>query len=168
MEMKIRLPIFLSLFFALLLVVSPVYAAEFKLTSIGALDVSERLYSHMWYTGSQPTFSGTGTSGATVDITLDGSAYSTTVDANEQWSWTPPEALANADHSLTFTSGGETISLTLTTGSGVPADVSAPAATDTGTPSALPESGFLTPTLAVLGFGALLTLAPFLRKFALD
>jgi len=164
--MKIKLSIFLAVFFAFLSIISPAYAAEFKLTSIGALDVSERVYSHMWYNGSQPTFAGTGTSGATVDITLDGSSYSTTVDTGEQWSWTPPEALENADHSLTFTSGGETISLTLTTGSGVPADISAPATTTTGTPSALPESGFLTPTLAVLGFGTLLALAPFLRKFA--
>jgi len=159
--MKIKLPIFLCVFlFVTLMATSLIYAAEFKLTSIGALDVSENIYSHMWYTGNQPAFSGTGTSGATVDIVIDANSYSTTVGTNDTWSWTPPQALESTDHTLSFVSGGQTISLTLTTGSDVPADTT----TTTTTTSGLLQAGSLTITLMVLGLGGILISYPFFKK----
>ncbi|MBN1263110.1 MAG: hypothetical protein JW991_02010 [Candidatus Pacebacteria bacterium] len=166
--MKFKLPVVFSfLLINFLIFTSPICAAEFKLNSIGALDVSSQIYSQMWYTGNQPTFSGTGTNGASVSVTLDGTSYSTTVNASEQWSWLPPEALANADHNLIFTSEGTTISFTLTTGSSGPSELGAPVSSETGTPAAMPTSGFLIPTLGVLGIGLGLIICPALRKPAL-
>ena len=148
----------------LLMAVLPTYAANFKLNSIGSLDVFQKLYSHMWYTGSQPTFSGSGTSGAGVNITLDSNSYSTTVGTDEQWNFRPPSALENTDHNLVFSSEGQTISLILTTGSNVPSDFSGSTGTQSGTPSALPQTGLLTPTLTILGIGILLTSSFLFRK----
>jgi hypothetical protein len=166
--MKIKLPVFfLTIFLSLFLAASPIRAAEFKLTSIGSLDVSDGVYSQMWYTGNQPAFSGTGTSGATVSITVDSDSYSTTVGTDEQWSWMPATVLTSGDHSLTFTSGTETISFALTTGSSGPTDLTTPTSTAAATTSALPETGFLTPTLLVLAVAGLLLAAPLGKKLGL-
>lgn len=160
--MKIKLPLILITLLVFLLVPLPVKAAAFKLTAIGSLDVSQQVYSHMWYTGNQPTFSGTGTSGSTVNITLDGSSYTTTVNTSERWSWQPAAALASSDHSLTFSSGVESVSLTLTTGSNVP---SSTASGQVSTSSALPQTGFFTPTLVLLAIGLGMIIFPLWKKF---
>jgi len=162
--MKIKLPFFIIVFFlATFYFTSQVRAADFKLTAIGTLDVSETLYSHMWYTGNQPNFSGTGNKGAAVSITVDGNSYSTTVNDNDQWSWKPPAPLENTDHSLSFVSEEKTVLLTLTTGSTVPENV---ITTPSASPSGLPQAGLVWPTILTLGSGCILILYPLLKKLA--
>lgn len=159
--MKKYLPVFILVFVCFAL--SPVNAAAFKLNSIGALDVSQNLYSHMWYTGNQPAFSGSGTSGSAVDISVDANTYSTTVDTNGEWSWTPPQPLSSADHNLIFASGPDSITLTLTTGSDVPDDIKSSNGT-----SDVPVSGLSYPTILLFITGSVFVTLPFWQKYTFN
>lgn len=166
-----------SIFVALVMLtvtVVPVLAADFALTSIGNYDTSDGVPTQIWYTSTQPTFSGTGTSGSTVNISVDSTSYSTTVAATEQWSWIPPQPLTSADHNIVLTSGSDSISFILTIGSGTTTPTPTPEATTTPTPTTatvattttLPESGGMMPTLIVLGLALGLMTLPAVRRWA--
>jgi len=169
MRSKLPLTGIIALIF-LLATNSFVRAAEFKLTSIGTLDVSEALYSEMWYSGNQPTFVGTGTSDATVNVTIDGDSSSTTVDTSGEWSWTPLAALDNTAHNVNLVSEGEIISFTLTTGSAGPTTTTTPttAPDNDATPAAIPTTGVIANTLGLLAIGTALVLFPLIKKQAFE
>ena len=61
-------------------------------------------------TTAEPTISGTGVTGDTVTLSIDGGAsVTTTVQSNGSWSYTPTSPLSNASHTITATqaaSGG--------------------------------------------------------------
>ncbi|MBV9432191.1 MAG: phosphoesterase, partial [Hyphomicrobiales bacterium] len=54
-------------------------------------------------TTADPTISGSGISGDTVTVSIDGTSVGTTTVASSSWSFTPTTALSNASHSVTAT-----------------------------------------------------------------
>jgi len=140
--MKKLLPL-LTLIVVLLFVVtsSKAFAGAFSLSSIGALSTAGKVYSHWWYTVANPVLTGTATAASEVIITVDGTANTVTADSNGTWSF--GSTLVDGDHTIVITSGGETLSFTLTIGSNVPENI----ATMSG--SAVPTTGTVELTLAL-------------------
>lgn len=124
-------------------------AGGFNLKSIGKVDTSGRELSQWWYSGSQPVFVGEATSGASVSVSIDESEGTATADESGNWSFTSG-ALNDGDHQVVLTSGGSTISFTLTTGAN---NVNWDAVnSDSGTET-LPTAGVTWPGILLLTFG---------------
>jgi len=104
---------------------------------------------HFWVTSAHPTFSGITTAGAAVSGTVGSEAVSATADASGNWSWTPTADLTG-DNTVSITSGSQSASFTLTIGQ-------LPATIATSSAGGLAPAGSILPTVAILGFGALLT-----------
>jgi hypothetical protein len=130
-----------------------VFAGGFNLKSIGSVDTSGRQISHWWYTGSVPTMNGEATAGGTVTISIDGTEATATVDGDGNWTYVPG-ALDDGDHQVTLTSGGSTISFTLTMG----AENVDWGAVESGSGDALPAAGVLFPTLGLTTIGSVFVL----------
>lgn len=142
-------------FFGLMLILflfsaNNVLAGGFNLKSIGSVDTSGRQISHWWYTGSVATMNGEAAAGETVTISIDGNESTTTADDEGNWTYTP-ESLGDGDHEVTLTSGGSTISFTLTMG----ADNVDWDAINSGDSEALPAAGVFFPTIALSMIGGI-------------
>lgn len=139
--------IFIVIILALLSYSTPVHAGTFQLKSIGALQTQGVLYDKWYYTGAQPTFYGEGLAGEEVAIIIDGESFTTTVNTNNEWSFTPAAPFPAGEHSLSFASAGSTIEFSLVIGIDIPEGVTAPEATST------PVAGGILPTLLVTSLG---------------
>ena len=140
--------IFLLLVFLSLFTGSSVLAGGFNLQSIGSVDTSGRQISHWWYTGSVATMKGEAAAGETINISIDGTEETTTADGDGNWTYIPA-VLEDGDHEVTLTSGGSTISFTLTMGT---ANVDWDAV-NSGDSEALPAAGVLFPTFGLSMMG---------------
>ena len=143
-------------FFALFLLipVTGVLAGGFNLSSIGQVDTSGRQISHWWYSGSSATMKGQTISGNTVTVSIDGIEGTAIVDSDGNWTYTPA-SLADGDHEIILTSGGSTISFTLTTGA---TNVNWDMIGKDASVSALPTVGMAFPTIILMGMGVALVL----------
>lgn len=125
-----------------------IYAGGFNLKSIGSIETGGQQISHWWYTSSVPTMTGEAAAGDTITISIDGTEESTTADGDGNWVYSP-SALDDGDHEITLTSGGSTISFTLTIGvDNVDWD-----AVNSGGGETLPAAGVLFPTLVLTTLG---------------
>ena len=88
-------------------------------------------------TTTEPVISGTGVSGDTVSISIDGSVVGTALVSNSAWSYTPTSPLSNASHTVTATQAAAS------------GPSSAPSAADTFTVNV--SSGGLTISSAITG-----------------
>ena len=130
-----------------------VLAGGFNLKSIGSVDTSGRQISHWWYTGSMATMKGEAVAGDTITISIDGEEATATADGDGNWTYVPA-ALDGGDHEIILTSGGSTISFTLTMGaSNVDWD-----AVGGGDTEALPAAGVFFPTLGLTSLGGIFVL----------
>ncbi len=130
-----------------------IWAGGFNLQSIGSVNTSGRQISHWWYTGSVATMKGEATAGETITISIDGTEDTTTADSDGNWTYVPA-VLEDGDHEVTLTSGGSTISFTLTMGAeNVDWD-----AVNSGGGESLPAAGVLFPTLGLTTLGGLFVL----------
>lgn len=138
-------PIIASLMIALSV---SVHAAGFQLESIGSLDTTGYQYPEWWYSGDNPTLSGTASPNATITVTINDTPQTVTADANGTWS--APTTLTTGDHTIILTSDSGNYTFTLHIGSAMPEGV--------GTPSAMtqPVAGNLEVTLAIFAIGTIL------------
>jgi len=128
---------------------SEVRAGSFNLKSIGQVDTSGRQLSQWWYSGSQPSFVGEASPGASVSVSIDGVEASVVTDESGNWSY-GASTLTDGDHEVVLTSNGSNISFTLTTGvNNVNWDA---VNSDAGT-STLPAAGVFWPSLLLLMTG---------------
>ncbi|HLD51099.1 hypothetical protein A3K34_01755 [candidate division WWE3 bacterium RIFOXYC1_FULL_40_10] len=131
----------LSLILSLILLAYPVvhtFAADFALTKIGAMDLGGKMYSEWWYTGTFPTFFGTGTPDATIVLTMQGDSYQTKVNSSGDWSYSTN--LPKGDFPIELVQDTQKISFTLHLGQSVP--TTTPATTTTPeTTSTVPDTG---------------------------
>lgn len=134
------------------------FAGTFQLKNIGALQTQGVLYNKWYYTGAQPTFYGEGLAGEEVAITADGESSTTTVNTNNEWSFTPAAPLSAGEHSLSFSSAGSTIEFTLAIGTDIPEGITAPEAAST------PVAGGILPTLLATSLGSFFLGASFLIR----
>ncbi len=119
----------------------PAFATGLAVTSIGNLDTSTgTFYNAWWYTKENPTLSGTAGANATVTVDIDGNLYTTTADTLGNWSYTPT-TLTTGNHTVTVTSGTETVSFSLEIGSDTSTAGTATSPTPTTAPTTLPDSG---------------------------
>ena len=130
-----------------------VLAGGFNLKSIGSVNTSGQQISHWWYTGSVPTMNGEAAAGETVTISIDGTEATATADGEGNWTYVP-EALGDGDHEIILTSGGSTISFTLTMG----ADNVDWDSVNSGGGETLPAAGVLFPTLGLTTLGGVFVL----------
>lgn len=126
---------------------------------------------------TKPTFSGVGTPGQAITITVHSdTVYSATIVVGQdgRWSWTPPGDLTPGQHSVTIASAGTNgqsnstttqnftvlASGTQVTQSATPSAILSPTFTPTPTiaasASALPQSGTTLPTYLLLFFGVVI------------
>lgn len=134
--------------FVLLFVFSTyVSAGGFSIKSIGALDLQGTTFTHYWYTGTNPTLSGTAPANSTITLTIDSVPSSLTVDASGNWSQTTK--LLEGDHTISLSAVSVTpYTFTLTIGQ---------APTDIGgiTSPTTPAAGVGYPTIALFMTGVL-------------
>ena len=148
-----KIEIFFLIVFISLYSGKSVLAGGFNLKSIGSVDTSGRQISHWWYTGSIATMKGEAGAGETVTISIDGTEATATADAEGNWTYIPT-ALDGGNHEVVLTSGGSTISFTLTMGvDNVDWD-----AVKSGDAQALPAAGVLFPTLGLTTIGGIFVL----------
>lgn len=132
------------------------FAAGFQLKTVGGLNVDGVTYDQLWYTNTNITFTGTALQNATVTATINSASGTAVADAAGNWSYTA--TLNQGDNTVSFESGGSTISFTLSIGE-VPANVGGLTAAQT------PTVGTTTPTLVLIFLGILsLSSAVFLLR----
>lgn len=129
------------------------YAGGFNLKSIGQVDTSGQQISHWWYTGLTPILTGEAAALSEVTISIDGTETKVTADESGNWTYNPG-ALTSGDHAIILTSGGSTITFTLTLG----AENVDQNAIGSGSAETLPTAGVTFPTLILLGIGGILFL----------
>ncbi len=131
-------------------------AAGLTLTGIGTVDTTGKSYPQWWYTSLRPTLKGMAAPSAQITITAGALSGTVTADASGNWSWVPTQDLTAGDNAIKITSGTDTLSFTLTTGSDVPANTASGSA-KVSTISALPATGATFPTifLGILGISAM-------------
>jgi hypothetical protein len=148
-----RLNCFLIVFILFLFFGKSVFAGGFNLQSIGSVNTSGQQISHWWYTGSMATMKGEAATDDTVTISIDGTETTTTANGEGNWTYVP-ESLSDGDHEVVLSSGGSTISFTLTMGAeNVDWD-----AVNNGSGEALPAAGILFPTLGLSMLGLIFVL----------
>lgn len=133
-QSKILLALVLTLIFSF-----PVYAASFQLTKIGALDTTGKTYPEWWYTGTNPTFSGTASAGTKITVKVNDISAEITANSSGAWSY-KPAAMPIGDYYVSFTSTDGNYSFKLhitqtlpaTFGSTVPQSTPAATVPDTG------------------------------------
>ncbi len=127
-----------------LTLVSPAFAAGLAVTSIGNLDTSSgTFYNAWWYTQENPILSGTAAPSASVSVSIDGVAATTTANTLGTWSYTPT-TLITGNHTVLITSGTETVSFSIEIGSeaGTASVTTIPLNTSTSSgTTTLPDSG---------------------------
>jgi len=154
MDMDMFLPvrkIIAPVIFLLVLPIS-VFASGFQLKTIGALNVDGVTYDHLWYSGTNVTFTGITPTGTEVTATIDGTSAAATVD--EAGNWTYTTTLTEGDHAVGFSSSAGSVSFTLTIGP-TPEGVGALSPPET------PTVGIITPTLLALAGGSAFLLLGF-------
>lgn len=151
--MKI-LPAFLSAVVWGVVVVSTASAAGLSLTSIGALNTNGAVYSHWWYTATNPTLVGTASPSANVTTTIDSTSNSVSANSSGIWSQATSN-LTTGDHTVSITDGSSTLRFTLTIGSSVPAQSSGAATPNTASTGPVALFG-LTSVLIIAAGSALL------------
>jgi hypothetical protein len=102
---------------------SNLFAASFSLTKIGTLDTQGKQYSQWWYSGNNPTLTGTADPSAQVTVTIDSQSNTATANSSGNWSYTLV-SLSSGEHKIQLASGSQSYSFTLTTGGDVPASTS--------------------------------------------
>ncbi len=156
--MKRILMAFLVMFSMWFMSSSLVLAGGFNLKSIGQLSTEGKQISHWWYSGSTPILVGEAEGGASVTVSIDGTENVVTADEIGNWSYNPGQ-LADGDHQIVLTSGGSTITFTLTMG----AENVDWTAVESGSGEALPAAGNTLPTVSLLILGVGMVIAG--RKF---
>src|SRR3989344_4186959 len=147
-HLKLFVLIFFFTLFTFHLALTTVLAGSGLVSQVGGATFIQGA-KQFWVTSDRPTFSGVTTAGSTVTGTVGSQSVSATADSSGNWSWAPQTALSG-DNSVTITSGATIASFSLTIGN-VPASIATAAGTT------LAPAGSLMPTLAILGFGAILT-----------
>ena len=144
----------LTFFIFKIIFISSVLASGFQLKTIGALDVDGVTTNHIWYTNGNITFTGIAIPNSEIEVSVDGTIQKINADSSGNWIFRA--SLAEGDHNLVFTSGGSSISKTLTVGN-VPENIGSLPKAST------PTVGNIYPTmiLLLLGGGFFLPL-PFL------
>lgn len=102
-----------------------------------------------WVTSSKPTFSGVTEAGGNVDITVGTEKNVVVADSSGNWSFTPAADLSG-DNQVTVATATTSVTFTLTIGA-LPENIASASG------STLAPAGSFAPTVAILGFGVLLT-----------
>ena len=124
-------------------------AGGFNLKSIGPVNTDGQQISHWWYAGLTPTMNGEVVTGNTVTVSIDGVESAATV-TDSTWTYNPG-ALTAGDHTIILTSGGSTISFTLTLGT---ENVNWNAV-GSGSAETLPTVGVILPTIILMSSSGL-------------
>ncbi len=109
--MKRNLLILLLTFLLILIFPQSLFAAGFQLKTVGGLNVDGVTYDQLWYTNTNVTFTGTALQNATVTATINSASGTAVADAAGNWSYSA--TLNQGDNTVSFESGGSTISFTL-------------------------------------------------------
>ena len=96
----------------ILLYVSSVSAAEFKVWKIGSLNTGGKLYNIWYYSGVNPILSGTAGDGSNVDIYIDDTVRTIRAEDNGNWLYRT-ENLKSGTHHITISSESNSYSFTL-------------------------------------------------------
>lgn len=128
------------------------YSATLSVTKIGNLDLSGKMYSEWWYTGTNPTFYGTASPNSEVTVTLGTETFKTTSAASGLWSHSA--TLASGDYDVSFAQGAEKISFKLHLGQPLPENLGSTG--QQASQSTTPSTGFDQIVYMCLGAGILL------------
>lgn len=134
-------------------------AGILTLTSIGSSAVTTQAINSWTYQGVNPVFVGTAAPGATVTITISGTAGTAVADSSGAWTFTPTNITAAGTYTVNITSGTGTMNFTLLIDSVAATATPAGSVNDASkgglpaSPSALPQSGGLEDTLLLSAFG---------------
>lgn len=126
------------------------FAADFKVTKIGALDTQDKVYSEWWYMGTSPTLYGTGNPGSNISVKIDDATNTTTVDANGNWSYVT--SMTEGDRNIVVTQDSQNISFVLHLGQQMPTGGVA----STQTTTSVPVTGFNQLTALAFSVGIIL------------
>lgn len=152
MRIILALLVTISLLFA-----TPVFADDLILTHIGAMETKGKKFNQWWYEPQKVVLKGTGSKGANIDVTVDGTFNTVKASvADGTWSY-DLGTMSVADHSIVVGSGTESYSFVLTIGSAPPADMST-------TKGGLPEAGGALPLFGLLTASAGLIYYSFRKK----
>ncbi|KKS03807.1 hypothetical protein A2W45_02440 [Candidatus Curtissbacteria bacterium RIFCSPHIGHO2_12_41_11] len=131
-----------------LLTLNPVLAGSGLVSSIGGATFIQGA-KQFWVSSPRPAFSGVTDPGGNIDITIGAEKNGVVADSSGNWSFTPAADLSG-DNQVTVATATSSVTFTLTIGA-LPENIASASG------STLAPAGSLTPTLAILGFGVLLT-----------
>ncbi len=142
--MKKFCPLILSFILLLSLPFSgSVYAADFTLDWIGALDTEGQRYSQWWYTGTNPVLRGTSTPGTELEVTLNRETFIVITDEEGQWRF-ESDLLVEGEHSISLSTETDSYSFILHLGEDVQVVTTTTTTTtdvDTEEATPVPETG---------------------------
>jgi hypothetical protein len=150
--MKLKIPAVLLIF--TLYLFFPLIAYALTLDNIGNLSTDGQVYNEWWYSGTNPTLSGTADPNSTVTVTVNEDTATTTADESGLWSYTSTN-MPEGDYNITLASGGETMSFILHVGQAYPGTTETVVSEESGAP--VPETGFSQILGIMLSIAAFLT-----------
>lgn len=173
-----RLPLVFAVF-VIMFATAVGQALALTIDNIGTTEVPDGTTSSWYYTGSNPTFSGTAAPSATVTVKIDEASFTTTANSSGTWTYTPTTLNESVSYLIELISGTDSISFDLdittsdtdtdttstTTTSSTSSSSSATSLSSSkgGTmsgsvslPKTLPQSGSLQETIGVIAAGLVL------------
>lgn len=147
-----------ALSLAVLVLVSPSSVLALTLDNIGASQTTNgNPGSQWWYTGANPTLSGTAEPSSVVTVVIDSISDTTLAFADGNWSYTPT-TLTEGEHTVSITADGETIAFTLNIGQDSSELTTTSQSTSSASTQTLPVSGSTETTLFLMFGGLVLML----------
>lgn len=88
-------------------------ALALTIDTIGTTEVPDGTTTSWYYTGSNPTFTGTAAPSAAVTINIDDASFTTTANSSGAWTYTPTILNESVTYLIELTSGTDSISFDL-------------------------------------------------------
>lgn len=139
----------LSFVSIILISLNTVFAANFAVTKIGAMDLGGATYPEWWYSGTNPTIMGTGDANAEVTIKIDDATDQVISDGAGNWSIAT--VMPQGDYDLVITQGSSSYSFILHAGQTLPANLGSTTVETSQSTTAVPDTGYN--QIAGIGFG---------------
>ena len=125
------------------------FASTLQVTKIGNLDLSGKVYTQWWYTGTNPILYGIASPNSEVTITIGQNSYKANSDS--QGNWTYSASLSAGDYDLAFSQASEKVSFKLHLGQDLPQDINSQTQQST-----TPNTGYNQMVSLGMGIGILL------------
>ena len=115
------------------------FSFALELKNIGNLSLDGKTYSEWWYSGTNPTFSGTAAAASAVKVTINNTTYDATADSTGSWMTATTEPVG--DYDVSIVGDDDTYSFKLHLGQNVPSNIGSTTSGTAPSSTTVPSTG---------------------------